>query len=444
MVPALLFALALLLQPTAGGPAETTCLLRFAPPAGRQAEYQGVFHGTVKISKLPGEWELNGRMRLGEEIPEVDPSGISLQRFTFRDAAFRFGGMTIGFNLKGESLIVRRGPDQVATELVRRPPAASVESGDVLGVVASLPWSVVFPARRPLRVGESWSTRLDPAPPDIGQPIGPETYRPRLLTTENTLAEIREREGRRLAVLNTTMVIREKFESRNYVKLAGEAGYWLDTGELAYFDAGLDLFVAVDVSGHEVTIRLFDATVYFEEREPSEITLELPPRGPSRLTIASGSAPPLYLRSYPIDPRALAAAGLTVPDGAKPYVLDARKLHEIEERKLSAMATSEERAAARERVDDYIAGTTLYAYRSEQSVEQLASWLAGLPGVTVEPVPSGGARPAAVRVSLPGSSGLAACVIHHKATDRRYLIISDSEAIINQAIALAGPPPKSK
>ncbi len=428
-----LLAVTLTAQPA---PDEPTYVLRYAPEAGRTAHYQGIFHGTAWVSKLPGIWELNGRMHLKEEVPDVSEELGALQRLTFVDASFRFSGLTVPYHGQGTALTVRRGADGVCTELVSRPPAASVESGDVLGVIASMPWSLVFPKRQaPVRVGETWARRFAPAPPDIGPPVGPETHRPRKLIVENTLRRVDRVDGRDLAVIAFDMLIRETLDPTNTVTLRGEAAYWLDNGEMLWFDADFSIQVTVNVSDHIVKLEIRDAWMYWEERDAEDVTLGLPLRGPTHVRLEAKDVEPLALGSFPIEPEWLAPYGLTPPPESKPYVLELPR---------TAAASGddpagEDDAAARRSpraTRQGPAGHVFYAYRSTANMAVLREWAAATPGATVEDLP---ASPVC-RVRLPGARVPDVLIFHHPATDRRYVVVTDDPALAERAIALSGPP----
>lgn len=429
-----------LLAVAAWGQEDRVYELKFRPAPGRVAHYQLIVHGDGYLNKLPSsDKELNGRMHLMEQILPTEPGQEgTVQRLTFMDAKFRFGGWSLAFNLQGEHLTVRRGEDGLATELIDRPPAASVESGDIIGVIASLPWSVGFPPSGMARIGQTWRRRLDPAPPDVGQPIGPDTIYPRRLYTTNTLVDVVERNGRELAVVDTTLVIVSTEVGQYDVTIRGPATYWLDTGALCSFHGDLDIYVGIDFSGNLVEVVIKHGVLHFEERASEQITLDLPPSGPWELKLPA-QPEDLMVWSYPIEPQWLKAeAGLTPPPRAKGYALNRKRLYERALRELPNPRTEEQEDEVLWRVVDYVNGRLFYLYRVDGEISDLQAWATQLEGVSLEPLEQ---VPGGHRLVIASHPGVHAGYFHSKAVDRPVVVVTDDPELWSQALQAADPAP---
>lgn len=414
--------------------------LKYRPEPGRAAHYQLIVHGNGYINKLPtSDKEFNGRMHLLEEIlPSEDGAEGAVQRLTFMDAKFRFGAWSLTFNLQGEHLTVRRGEDALASELIHRPPTASVESGDIIGVIASLPWSVAFPRSGEARIGQTWTRRFDPAPPDVGQPIGPDTIFPRRLYTTNTLVDVVERDGRELAIIDTEMVIVAVEGTQYDVTIRGPATYWLDTGELHTFRGDLDIYVGIDFSGNLVEIIIKHAVLHFEERDPSEITVALPPNGPWEMKLPS-QPEELTVWSYPVEAGWLRdAAGLTPPPNGKSYALNRKRLYERALRQLPDPRTEEQEDEALWSVVDYVNGRLFYVYRIEGETADLAQWASQQEGVSMEPLEG---APGGQRLLIHGHPELYAGYFYSRPVNRPLLVVTDDPELWDRAMQAASPAP---
>ena len=123
--------------------------------------------------------EFNGRMHLLRRSSLGGWSRGRRQRLTLWMPS---SGSAHGAHLQppGEHLTVRRGEDALASELIHRPPTASVSRATSS---ASSPPALV---RSLPRSGEADRADVDPsvrsAPPDVGQPSAPDTIFPRRRT----------------------------------------------------------------------------------------------------------------------------------------------------------------------------------------------------------------------------------------------------------------------
>lgn len=414
--------------------------LKFQPPEGRVAHYQLIVHGDAFVNKLPtSDKEFNGRMHLLEEIlPPGDAPGV-VQRLTFVDAEFKFGQWDFGFDQEGEHLTVRRGSDIIATELIDRPPAASVESGDIIGVVSSLAWSIGFPESGRVEIGETWTRRLDPAPPDVGQPIGPETIQPRKMYITNTLTDVIEKDGREMALIDAEMTILSTEGTRYEVTIKGPAQYWLDTGELHRFHGNLDIYVGIDISRNLVEIVIKHGILHFEERDPADIHLRLPPSGPWEMKFDT-EPEDLSLWSYPIEPAWLereAGIGTPPPEG-KGYALNRKRLYERALREMDKPRTEEDEDAALWDVVEYVEDRLFYAYRIDAEMPAVREWARSLAGATVEPLEN---TPGGGRIVVSGRPDVRAAYFWSDKADRPLVVVTDDPELWELALQAADPAP---
>lgn len=268
----MLFVVALLVAVGAAalGQADETFTLRYAPPVGSVASYDATVEGNLTLSLAPQPIPVKGAISYALAPKEIAPDGTVSEEVTYTAISGELMGQKLNSQYVGKTLKAKRaanGAYSVSSDSLPLPQLMG--SADLMVLFVPFVRMVQLPDQ-PVKVGDKWEIERQPIPPMFAMPArggpggndgqaGPMKLTKTYMTQTSELREIKEHEGRKVAILATTVrVLIEGEELMPGLPVNGElaanmeSAAYVDTGELIEANAMFAGTLAAQYQGTDI------------------------------------------------------------------------------------------------------------------------------------------------------------------------------------------------